>query len=152
MKNQNLFDTIEAYQNMVNFEKVYQRVAMQVITRCHGAIKITKHGKIIEVYDTKRHIWSNGLAGLIIKEESREANLREWEIARCIRPRIIAILLEDKEGLLSNRLPPDSKETKTKKRIASYQHTKKPISENAATKKRIYKKDTEKKPIRKSKN
>ena len=80
---------------MVNLEKLYQSVAEQVIQRCHGAIKITKHGKIIEVYDTKRHIWSDGLAGLIIKEESKNANLREWEVARCIRPRIIAILLED---------------------------------------------------------
>jgi DNA/RNA endonuclease YhcR with UshA esterase domain len=34
---------------MANFEKLYQRVAEQVIQRCHGAIKITKHGKIIEV-------------------------------------------------------------------------------------------------------
>jgi hypothetical protein len=136
---------------MANFEKLYQRVAEQVIQRCHGAIKITKHGKIIEVYDTKRHIWSDGLAGLIIKEESKNANLREWEVARCIRPRIIAMLLEDKEGLLSNRLPPDSKETRNKKRISkTYSHSKKPISENAATKKRIYKKDTTKKTISKS--
>jgi len=108
MKNQNLFDTIGACHNMVNFEKVYQRVAMQVITRCHGAIKITKHGKIIEVYDTKRHIWSHGLAGLIIKEESRDANLREWEIAKCVRPRIIAMLLDDKKGVVSTRLAPSS--------------------------------------------
>ena len=135
---------------MANFEKLYQRVAEQVIKRCHGAIKITKHGKIIEVYDTKRHIWSDGLAGLIIKEESKNAKLREWEVARCIRPRIISMLLEDKEGLLSNRLPPDSKETKTRKRLSSYQHTKKPISEKAAMKKRIYKKDTAKKTILKS--
>jgi len=116
-----------------------------VIQRCHGAIKITKHGKIIEVYDTKRHIWSDGLAGLIIKEESKNANLRDWEVARCIRPRIIAMLLEDKKGLLSSRLSPDSKEAKTKKRLSSYQHTKKPISEKAATKKRIYKKDSQRK-------
>ena len=135
---------------MANFEKLYQSVAEQIIQRCHGAIKITKHGKIIEVYDTKRHIWSDGLAGLIIKEESKNANLREWEVARCIRPRIISMLLEDKEGLLSNRLPPDSKETKTRKRLSSYQHTKKPISEKAAMKKRIYKKDTAKKTISKS--
>jgi topoisomerase IA-like protein len=135
---------------MANFEKLYQRVAEQVIQRCHGAIKITKHGKIIEVYDTKRHIWSDGLAGLIIKEESKNANLREWEVARCIRPRIITMLLEDKEGLLSNRLPPDNKETKTRKRLSSYQHTKKPLSEKAAMKKRIYKKDTTKKTISKS--
>jgi topoisomerase IA-like protein len=104
MKNQNLFDTIEVSNNMVNFEKVYQRVATQVIRRCHGAIKITKHGKIIEVYDTKRHIWSDGLAGLIIKEESRNANLREWEVAKGVRPQIIAMLLEDKKGLVSTRL------------------------------------------------
>ena len=136
---------------MANFEKLYQRVAEQVIQRCHGAIKITKHGKIIEVYDTKRHIWSDGLAGLIIKEESKNANLREWEVSRCIRPRIIAMLLEDKEGLLSNRLPPDSKETRDKKRISkTYNHSKKPVSENAAMKKRIYKKDTTKKTISKS--
>jgi len=130
---------------LANFEKIYQSVAEQVIQRCHGAIKITKHGKIIEVYDTKRHIWSDGLAGLIIKEESKNANLRDWEVARCIRPRIITMLLEDKKGLLSSRLSPDSKETKTKKRLSSYQHTKKPISEKAATKKRIYKKDAQRK-------
>jgi len=136
---------------MANFEKLYQRVAEQVIQRCHGAIKITKHGKIIEVYDTKRHIWSDGLAGLIIKEESKNANLREWEVARCIRPRIITMLLEDKEGLLSNRLPTDNKETRDKKRISkTYSHSKKPVSENAAMKKRIYKKDTTKKTISKS--
>ena len=46
-----------------------------------GAIKITKHGKIIEVYDLKRHIWSDGLAGLIIKEECKLADLKEWEFA-----------------------------------------------------------------------
>src|SRR5210317_2061563 len=133
---------------MANFEKLYQSVAEQVVQRCHGAIKITKHGKIIEVYDTKRHIWSDGLAGLIIKEESKNANLREWEVARCIRPRIIAILLEDKQGLLSNRLAPDNKENKDKKRIEkNYTHSKKPLSENAAMKRRIYKKDTGKKPI-----
>ena len=138
MKNQNLFDTIEAYQNMVNFEKVYQRVAMQVIQRCHGAIKITKHGKIIEVYDTKRHIWSHGLAGLIIKEESKNANLRDWEVARCIRPRIISMLLEDKKGLLSTRLAPDSAENQTRKRLSKKKFT--------------VKKPTTKKPIRKKSN
>lgn len=78
---------------MVNFEKVYQRVGLQIIERCHGAIKITKHGKIIEVYDPKRHIWSIGLAGLIIKEECKNANLREWEFAR-VRSYIIKELLE----------------------------------------------------------
>lgn len=135
---------------MVNLEKLYQSVAEQVIQRCHGAIKITKHGKIIEVYDTKRHIWSDGLAGLIIKEESKNANLREWEVARCIRPRIITMLLEDKTGLLSNRLPPASKESRAKKKLSKYRHSKKPVSENAATKKRIYKKDTAKKTNSKS--
>ena len=114
---------------MVNFEKIYQSVAEHVIQRCHGAIKITKHGKIIEVYDTNRHIWSDGLAGLIIKEESKNANLREWEVARCIRPRIISILLEDKEGLLSTRLAPDSAENKTRKRLSHKKFTvKKPIT------------------------
>ena len=78
---------------MVNFEKVYQKVGLQVIERCHGAIKITKHGKIIEVYDPKRHIWSNGLAGLIIKEECKTAGLREWEFAR-VRSYIIKELLD----------------------------------------------------------
>ena len=39
-----------------------------------------KTWKIIEVYDPKRHIWSNGLAGLIIKEECKNANLRDWEL------------------------------------------------------------------------
>ena len=143
---------------LANLEKIYQRVAEQVIQRCHGAIKITKHGKIIEVYDTKRHIWSDGLAGLIIKEECKNANLREWEVGRGVRPRIIAILLEDKKGLLSTRLAPDNKENQNKKRIEkSYTHSKKPLSENASMKRRIYKKDTvqksiKKKPITKSKN
>ena len=77
---------------MVNFEKLYKKVALQVIERCHGAIKITKHGKIIEVYDTKRHIWSNGLAGLIIKEECKNADLRDWEIAS-VRSYVIQELL-----------------------------------------------------------
>ena len=66
---------------MVNFEKVYQKVGLRIIERCRGEIKITKHGKIIEVYDIKRHIWSIGLAGLIIKEECKNANLRNWEFA-----------------------------------------------------------------------
>lgn len=77
---------------MVNFEKMYHRVALQVIERCHGAIKITKHGKIIEVYDTKRHIWSDGLAGLIIKEECRSSDLRDWEFAN-VRRYVIQELL-----------------------------------------------------------
>ena len=123
---------------MVNFEKIYQSVAEHVIQRCHGAIKITKHGKIIEVYDTNRHIWSDGLAGLIIKEESKNANLREWEVARCIRPRIISILLEDKEGLLSTRLAPDSAENQTRKRLSHKKFT--------------VKKPTTKKPIRRKSN
>jgi topoisomerase IA-like protein len=123
---------------MVNFEKIYQSVAEQVIQRCHGAIKITKHGKIIEVYDTNRHIWSDGLAGLIIKEESKNANLREWEVARCIRPRIITMLLEDKKGLLSTRLAPDSAENQTRKRLSNKKFT--------------VKKPTTKKPIRRKSN
>ena len=53
---------------MTNFEKIYQKVALKIINLCHGAIKISKRGKIIEVYDVKRHIWSDGLAGLIIKD------------------------------------------------------------------------------------
>ncbi len=81
---------------MVNLEKVYQKVGLQIIERCHGAIKITKHGKIIEVYDTKRHIWSDGLAGLIIKEECTNANLRNWEFAN-VRSYIIMELLGKSE-------------------------------------------------------
>ena len=77
---------------MVNFEKIYKKVAKQVIDRCHGGIKIKKHGKIIEVYDPKRHIWSNGLAGLIIKEECKIANLKDWEIAN-VRRYVIQELL-----------------------------------------------------------
>ena len=77
---------------MVNLEKIYHKVGLQIIERCHGAIKITKHGKIIEVYDTKRHIWSNGLAGLIIKEECRIANLKDWEVA-IVRSYVIKELL-----------------------------------------------------------
>ncbi len=123
---------------LANLEKIYQSVAEQVIQRCHGAIKITKHGKIIEVYDTKRHIWSDGLAGLIIKEESKNANLREWEVARCIRPRIITMLLEDKKGLLSTRLAPDSAENQIRKRLSNKKFT--------------VKKPTAKKPIRRKSN
>ena len=77
---------------MVNFEKVYQKTGLQIIERYHGAIKITKHGKIIEVYDPKRHIWSDGFAGLIIKEECKKANLRDWEFAS-VRGYIIKELL-----------------------------------------------------------
>ena len=120
---------------MANLEKLYQSVAEHVIQRCHGAIKITKHGKIIEVYDTKRHIWSDGLAGLIIKEESKNANLRDWEVARCIRPRIISMLLEDKKGLLSTRLAPDSAENQTRKRLSKKKFTvKKPTAKKCINK------------------
>ena len=129
---------------MANLEKLYQSVAEQVIQRCHGAIKITKHGKIIEVYDTRRHIWSDGLAGLIIKEESKNANLRDWEVARCIRPRIISMLLEDKTGLLSTRLPPDSAENQTRKRLSKKKFTvKKPTTKKHATKKPIRRKSNQ---------
>ncbi|MCH7967281.1 MAG: hypothetical protein QQN61_00155 [Nitrosopumilus sp.] len=78
---------------MVNFEKLYKKVALQVIERCHGGIKITKHGKIIEVYDPVRHIWSKGIVGLVIKEECKNANLRDWEIAN-VRSYIILELLK----------------------------------------------------------
>ena len=77
---------------MVNYEKIYRRVAIQIIKRCHGAIKITKHGKIVEVYDLKRHIWSDGLAGLIIKEECKLSDLKNWEIAN-VRNYVIKELL-----------------------------------------------------------
>lgn len=77
---------------MVNFEKLYKKVALQVIERCHGGIKITKHGKIIEVYDPVRHIWSKGIVGLVIKEECKNANLRDWEIAN-VRSYLIKELL-----------------------------------------------------------
>jgi hypothetical protein len=121
---------------MANFEKVYQRVASQIIQRCHGAIKITKHGKIIEVYDTKRHIWSDGLAGLIIKEESRKADLKDWEVARCIRPLIIASLLEDKKGLLSTRLAPASgRKVPGKKTTQRIHATSKPTTKKSYSKK-----------------
>ncbi len=121
---------------MANFEKVYQGVASQIIQRCHGAIKITKHGKIIEVYDTKRHIWSDGLAGLIIKEESRKSGLKDWEVARCIRPRIIASLLEDKKGLLSTRLAPASgRKVPGKKATQRIHATSKPTTKKPHSKK-----------------
>ena len=84
---------------MTDFAKLYQKVALQVIKRCHGGIKIKKRGKIIEVYDPKRHMWSNGLAGLIIREECKNANLRDWEIAN-VRSYVIQTLLlaKSKEG------------------------------------------------------
>lgn len=66
---------------MVKLEKLYQNVAYRIIQKCHGAIHLKKHGKIIEVYDVKRHFWSKGLAGLIIKDECKKANLKDWEIA-----------------------------------------------------------------------
>jgi topoisomerase IA-like protein len=128
---------------MANLEKLYQSVAENIVQRCHGAIKITKHGKIIEVYDTRRHIWSGGLAGLIIKEESKNADLRDWEVARCIRPRIISMLLEDKKGLLSTRLAPDSAENQTRKRLSKKKFT---------VKKPTTKKSTAKKPVRRKSN
>ena len=82
---------------MANFEKLYKKVALQVIARCHGEIKITKHGKILEVYDLQRHIWSKGLAGLIIKEECKEADLRDWEFAN-VRSYVIQELLAKSNG------------------------------------------------------
>ena len=82
---------------MVNFEKIYKKVAQQVIARCHGGIKIKKRGKIIEVYDPKRHIWSNGLAGLIIKEECKIANLKDWEVAN-VRGYVIQELLDKSDS------------------------------------------------------
>ena len=78
---------------MANLEKLYQQVAFQIILRCHGGIKIIKHGKILQVYDPKRHTWSKGLAGLIIKEECSRANLRDWEVAN-VRRYVIQNLLE----------------------------------------------------------
>jgi len=126
---------------VANFEKVYQMVALQIIQRCHGAIKITKHGKIIEVYDTKRHIWSDGLAGLIIKEESRKSDLKDWEVARCIRPRIIALLLEDKKGLLSTRLAPASGRKEPRKKATQRIHApSKPATKKPTTRKPYSKK------------
>ena len=66
---------------MTKFEELYQNVVYNIIQRCHGSIQLKKHGKIIEVYDVKRHFWSKGLAGLIIKEECKNANLKDWEVA-----------------------------------------------------------------------
>ena len=82
---------------MTNFEKIYAKVALKIVSRCHGAIKITKHGKIVQVYDVKRHIWSDGLAGLIIKEECRLANLKEWEFAN-VRGYVIKELLSKSDN------------------------------------------------------
>ena len=127
---------IQCVNLMVNFDKIYQRVASQVIQRCHSAIKITKHGKVIEVYDTKRHIWSNGLAGLIIKEECRNANLKDWEFAN-VRLKIISILLEDKKGLLSTRLAPASGRKIPAKKSTQRIHasTRKPSTRKPSTRK-----------------
>ena len=77
---------------MANLDVLYRNVAAKVIQRCHGSIKITKHGKILEVYDVHRHIWSKGLAGLIIKEECKNADLKEWEFPH-VRNYIIKELL-----------------------------------------------------------
>jgi len=82
---------------MVNFEKLYKKVALQVIERCHGGIKITKHGKIIKMYDPEHHIWSKGLVGLVIKEECKNANLRDWEIVN-VRSYVIQELLAKSEN------------------------------------------------------
>ncbi len=82
---------------MTNFEKLYHKISLQIIDRCHGAIKITKHGKVVEVYDLKRHIWSNGLARLIIKEECKAANLRDWEVAN-VRQYVINELLKKQKS------------------------------------------------------
>ena len=82
---------------MVNFEKLYKKVALQVIERCHGGIKIKKHGKIIEMYDPTNHVWSKSLVGLIIKEECKNANLRDWEIGH-VRSYIIQELLAKSEN------------------------------------------------------
>ena len=78
---------------MANLEKMYQQVASRIILRCHGGIKIIKHGKILQVYDPNKHLWSKGLAGLIIKEECGRANLRDWEVAN-VRRHVIQKLLE----------------------------------------------------------
>ena len=77
---------------MTNFEKLYHKIALQIINRCHGGIKITKHGKVLEMYDPGRHIWSKGMVGLLIKEECINANLRDWE-ATHVRNHIIQELL-----------------------------------------------------------
>ena len=77
---------------MVNFDKLYRNVALEIINKCNGGIKVKKHGKIILVYDPNRHIWSRGLIGLMIKEECKNANLRDWESAY-VRGNIVEILL-----------------------------------------------------------
>ena len=80
---------------MTKLVKLYQNVADSIIQRCHGSIQLKKHGKIIEVYDVKRHFWSKGLAGLIIKEECKNANLKDWEVAH-VRSLIIQELKSSK--------------------------------------------------------
>ena len=84
---------IQHFTGMANMEKLYQHVASQILLRCHGGIKIIKHGKILEVYDPQRHIWSKGLAGLVIREECTKANLRDWEVAN-VRRHVIQKLLD----------------------------------------------------------
>lgn len=76
-----LFIPISIFNFMTNLEELYQKVALNIMNRCHGSIQLKKHGKIIEVYDVNRHFWSKGLAGLIIKEECNNANLKDWEVA-----------------------------------------------------------------------
>ena len=66
---------------MAKMEKLYRSVALQIIHRCHGGIQLKKRGNVIEVYDAKRHFWSKGLAGLVIKEECKNANLKDWEVS-----------------------------------------------------------------------
>jgi len=61
--------------------------------------------------------------------------LKDWEAASCIRPRIIAMILDDKQGLLSTRLPTTNKEIQTKKRLTNKKYTKKPITKKTFTKK-----------------
>ena len=94
---QNIFDTSNSFENMVNFEKIYRKIALQVIDRCHGGIRIKKHGRIVQVYDPKRHMWSDGLVGLVIKEECKNANLRDWEVAN-VRRHIIEELLSKSDN------------------------------------------------------
>ena len=79
---------------MVNLEKIYRQTATRIIQRCHGAIKVKKRSKMIEVYDPQRHFWSTGIAGLIIKEECINSNLREWEYS-IVRTYVIEELLKD---------------------------------------------------------
>lgn len=83
---------------MTNFEKLYRRVALQIINRCHGGIKITKHGKVLEMYDPDRHMWSKGMIGLLIKEECANANLRDWETAKVRNYVIQELLLRAKKN------------------------------------------------------